>query len=287
MKHLVLGFLLFFQSFTFSLDAHQLEGLPLKYWQKSNRENFGDYLSLKLVERIVGGQVAVANDKNPSDKPNLLAIGSILILAREGDVIWGTGMNGKRMDLSLYKFQNLDVRAVRGPKTREFLMNNFPIECPEIYGDPALLVPYFFPELKRKENPEYSYIVIPHYSEEHLFPKDVYANVVYPTENWKDVIRKILNSSFVISSSLHGLIIAEAYGIPARYLRISEHEPLFKYEDYYLGTNRNGFTFATSVEQALEMGGEPPCNCDLDKLYNSFPFEYWPYATFKNPHFEK
>lgn len=285
MKNMFIAIFIFFQSLMPTLYSHELEGLPLKYWHKNDKENFGDYLSLKLVERIVGGQVTLASD-NKSPNPNLLAIGSILILARQGDVIWGTGMNGKRMDLNLYKFNNLDVRAVRGPKTRNFLISNFGIECPEVYGDPALLVPYFFPELKRKQKPNYSYIIIPHYTEEHLFPKELYPNVVYPTENWRDVIRKILNSSFVISSSLHGLIIAEAYGIPARYLRISNNEPLYKYEDYYLGTNRSTFSYATSVEEALKMGGEVPGKCDLKKLYYSFPFEYWPNATFKHPEFE-
>lgn len=287
MSKLILTFLIFFQGMLASVYSHEIEGLPLKYWQKGGKENFGDLLSLKLVERIVGGKVALANDQHSADKPNLLAIGSILILAREGDVIWGTGMNGKRMDLNLYKFKQLDVRAVRGPKTRNFLTTNFKIDCPEIYGDPALLVPYFFPELKMKQNPQYPYIIIPHYSEEHLFPKDLYSNVVYPTENWKEVIRKILNSSFVISSSLHGVIIAEAYGIPARYLRITDHEPLYKYEDYYLGTNRPNFSYATSVDEALEMGGEPPCECNLKQLYESFPFEYWPNATFIHPNFER
>jgi pyruvyltransferase len=208
-----------------------------------------------------------------------------LKMAKTGDVLWGTGMNAKSLDLKDYKFIYLDIRAVRGPLTRDFVMQNFQIYCPEIYGDPALLVPYFFPEFKKKQNPQYDYIIIPHYSEESLFPKSIYPNVVYPTEPWNDVIRKILNSKFVISSSLHGIVIAEAYGIPARYLRVTEHEPLFKYQDYYLGTNRPNFTYASSIEEALEMGGEPPFECDLEKLYLSFPFEFWPNANFKYPNF--
>jgi pyruvyltransferase len=278
-------FLIVFQITTVNVHSNAVEGLPLYYWQKGGKENFGDYLSLKLVERIVGGQVKVAKNKQFEQSKRLLAIGSILILSNPGDVIWGTGMNGKRMDVKLYPYGNLDVRAVRGPLTRNFLINSLNIACPEVYGDPALLFPYFFPEFKKKEKPQYSHVIIPHYSEEHLFPKELYPNVVYPTEPWRDVIRKILNSEFVISSSLHGIIIAEAYGIPARYLRISDHEPLYKYEDYYKGTNRSVFEYATSVEDALNMGGEPPCMCDLEKLYYSFPFECWPNATFIHPNF--
>lgn len=287
MKNLIFFLLMIFQVSLANLCAYTLEGPPLYYWQKGGKENFGDHLSLKLVERIVGGQVPVAHKELFEGQKRLLAIGSILILANSGDLIWGTGMNGKRMDLDLYKFDHLDVRAVRGPLTRDFLTKNFDISCPEIYGDPALLLPYFFPELQKKAHPQYAYLIIPHYSEEHLFPKNLFPNVVYPTDPWKDVVRKILDSKFVISSSLHGVVVAEAYGIPARYLRISDHEPLYKYNDYYLGTNRSSFTYASTVQEALEMGGEPPCVCDLEKLYTSFPFEYWPHATFKYPNFDQ
>jgi pyruvyltransferase len=279
MKNIILVALIVLLRCPTNSYAYEMEGLPLCYWKKKDAENFGDYLSLKLVERIVGGKVVVARHEKNIHQQRLLAIGSVLALAKNGDIVWGTGM--KVIDSQHYNFDHLDIRAVRGPLTRDFLERNFGIYCPEIYGDPALLVPYFFPEFKKKEEPKYDYVIVPHYADEYLFPKSLYPNVIYPTEPYTAVIRKILDSKFVISSSLHGVVIAEAYGIPARYVRVSDHEPLFKYEDYYLGTNRPNFTYATSIKEALEMGGEPPFECDLEKLYNSFPFEYWPNANFK------
>ncbi|MFH1254758.1 MAG: polysaccharide pyruvyl transferase family protein [bacterium] len=243
---------------------------PLFYWCNGHFVNFGDYLSLKLVERIVGKPIRT---KIKNKEKKLLAVGSIFAKASEGDTIWGSGVSGKRLEKSDYTFANLDIRAVRGPLTREFIMKNFNINCPEIYGDPVLLLPYFFPEFKRKKSPTYDYIIIPHYTEQKLFPKDKYTNVVYPTDPWDEVIKKILDSKFVIASAMHGLIVAEAFHVPARMLRITENEPLFKYQDYYAGTNRPNFRFATSVEEALEMGGEPPFECDLEKLYAAFPFD--------------
>lgn len=228
---------------------------------------------------MVGGPVRVYKKGSRIKEKKLLAIGSLLFFANDGDVLWGTGTNGKKPDKKDYKFTHLDVRAIRGPLTRAFLMNTFQIDCPEIYGDPGLLFPFLFPEFKKKENPAYDYIIIPHYSEEDQFLKDEWKNVVYTTEPWDQVVEKILDSRFVISSSLHGIIIAEAYGIPARLLKISHEEPMFKYQDYYLGTNRPRFQYATTVDEALEMGGEPPFECDLQKLYDAFPFDYWPNAT--------
>jgi pyruvyltransferase len=222
-------------------------------------------------------------EKNMDRK--LLAIGSVFYFACENDVVWGSGINGKRLNKKDYSFHHLDIRAVRGPLTRQFLIDNFQIDCPEVYGDPGLLFPYFFPEFKKKDFPTLDYIIIPHYSEKNLFPKNA-PHIVYSTDPWDEVIEKILDSKFVISSSLHGVVIAEAYGIPARLLRITENEPLFKFRDYYLGTNRPYFQFATSVEEALQMGGEPPFQCNLKKLYEAFPFEFWPHSQFRYPIFQ-
>jgi pyruvyltransferase len=228
-------------------------------------DNFGDAISKDIVEKISKRKVLRCLEK----KKKLIAVGSIIQFAREGDIVWGSGINGKHPNRSDYKFKDLDVRAVRGPLTRKFLIN-MGIKCPEIYGDPALLLPILFPEFKK--NPKVNYIVIPHISEEYLFLQN--NHVVFPTENWRIVAKKVCESKFVIASSLHGIIVAEAFGVPARLLRITENEPLFKYEDYYLGTGRKTFKYARSVSEALEMGGEVLPKIDLNKLMKAFPYDF-------------
>lgn len=285
MQTALLTLLIFLTQVAFADGKPPHDGLPLYYWNEKWHgrvfENFGDIISLKLVERIIGEPVRIYNkDQKPPEK-KLLAVGSLLYFANDNDVLWGTGTNAKITNKKAFKFKTLDVRAVRGPLTRKFLWDTFKIQCPEIYGDPTLLFPYFFPEFRRQAHPTYDYIIIPHYSDEELFPKEEWENVVYSTEPWNEVVKKIINSRLVISSSLHGIVMAEAYGIPARLLIVSDKEPLFKYYDYYLGTNRPYFRYATSVEEAIEMGGEVPFQCDLKKLYQAFPFEFWPNVQFK------
>lgn len=252
-------------------------GLPLYYWRAKTYINFGDHLSLKLVERIVGKEVTAVTLKSEIDQQKLLAIGSIITMARSGDVVWGSGIKSEGFKSERYKFTSLDIRSVRGPRTRSFLMNELGVNCPEIYGDPALLLPYFFPEFKKSDEPSYEYVIIPHYSEMDLF--EGYDNVICSTDPWDTVIEKILNSKFVIASSLHGIIVAEAFGIPARLLRVTDNQPFFKYQDYYEGTGRPDFTYAETVAEALLMGGERPFICDLKKLYEAFPFDYFPEAS--------
>jgi pyruvyltransferase len=250
--------------------------LPLFFWDarpKYGFENFGDALSQVLVEKILGYKVQIAS--NPySGQKKMLGMGSILNYAQDDDVLWGTGINGKT-PLDAYHFSRLEVRAVRGPLTRQFLLDRG-IPCPEVYGDPTLLLPYCFPEFQKSEHPSRDYLIIPHFSDEYLFSG--HPNMLSVKENWETVIRAILDSRFVISSALSGVIVAEAFGIPARLLIVDNSantENLVKYEDYYQGTQRATFKYAISIEEALEMGGEPMPVCDFEKLYDAFPFEYF------------
>jgi pyruvyltransferase len=255
------------------ISLHSAEGPPLFFWDARpilRFSNFGDALSEALVERIIGHEVTIA--KEPFEDRKLLGMGSIMSYARTGDLIWGTGVNGKEK-VGSYLFSSLDARAVRGPKTREFLLKRG-IPCPEVYGDPTLLLPQLFPEFKKAEEPIYEYVIIPHFSDEAFFAGN--PNLVSVKEPWTVVVEKILQSKLVVSSALSGIIVAEAFGIPARLLQLenaANTEDLFKYEDYYLGSGRQQFVYAKSLAEALKLGGEPPFECDLIKLRDSFPID--------------
>ena len=240
----------------------------LSLYSADGSYTFGEALSHAIVQKMVPHYEVKCSLPN---QKKLLALGSILHVAREGDIIWGSGIDGKHPTFTDYHFRFLDVRAVRGPFTRAFLLKKG-ISCPETYGDPALLVPLLFPEFKR--NPIREYSVIPQISEMSLF--EGVQNVISLTEEWEKSVQKIVESKLVISSSLYGLIIAEAFRIPARLLRVTDNEPLFQYKDYYLGTGRSTFTYATTVEEALSMGGETPAQIDLDKLLRAFPYDVLP-----------
>jgi pyruvyltransferase len=253
---------LFIFFISFFLNAEQRVSLfyftPAKF-----ASNFGDALSPEIIERIIKKPLAQAKNYDQQ----LLALGSILHFAKDKDVIWGSGINGK-VPLKNHKFSSLDVRAIRGPLTRKFLISKG-IKCPKVYGDPALLMPLLFPELK--VNPTVDYIVIPNLNEIDEFKK--FPNLVLPTQDCMAVVEKILKAKFVISGSLHGIIVAEAFGVPARLLRVTEKENIFKYKDYYYGTGRANFRIAYSLEEAIKMGGEPKPVVDLKLLLESFPYD--------------
>lgn len=247
-------------------------------WQhQSGAPNFGDDLSAHIV-RMMLAHHGICMDKpaKPPDGATLLAVGSILHLAPTGATIWGSGVNGK-IPTRKYRFHGLDIRALRGPLSRHWLARHKGIKAPEIYGDPALLLPKLF-GARFKVTPECNHIFIPNLNDLKLnidFDLPTHASLISPMQRWDKVVAQICKARFVSASSLHGLVVAEAFGIPARYVRLSNAESRFKYEDYYEGTGRVGIAAAPTVKRAEQMGGAPLPKLDLAPLFNAFPRDLW------------
>ncbi|WP_137167934.1 polysaccharide pyruvyl transferase family protein [Salinimonas lutimaris] len=246
------------------------------WWQskKDPRPNIGDFVAYDLVNRIVAMKGKMITDKQDHSQ-KLVSVGSVLHFANTNDTIWGTGLN-KKMDDKVNKFASLDVRAVRGPLTRKYLMDRG-IDVPEIYGDPAILLPYFYPKALMEKADKQDYIVINHMNDDMSKYNGHEDKLVTPMQYPGSFIEAIVNSKLVISSSLHGVIIAEAYGVPAIFFDSQSGESMFKYEDYFQGTGRQDIPRVTTIEEGLAMNvPTPPDFTDIaKKLYAAFPFDLW------------
>lgn len=227
--------------------------------------NFGDLLGPVVVadrHRVAGLGRAVRRRR-------LMAIGSILHFAGEGEVIWGAGVNGNALEEAYPT--HLDIRAVRGPLTRSFLADKGHL-VPEVYGDPGLLIADLA-GVDRTRTPEPGRsVLIPNLND--VPAHRTHPHLIEPTLDLSRIIDAILASELVIASSLHGIVLAEALGRPAQLLR-SGHEPRFKYEDYYLGTGRSSFRVAPDATTAEQWGGEPAPDWDPAPLLEAFPADLW------------
>lgn len=246
-------------------------GIDLFYWRPaSGEQNFGDHLSQAIVTKIAS-DAGLFLDEKVSRSSRLLAIGSILHFAGTGDVIWGSGVNGKIPE-NRHLYADLDVRAVRGPLTADFLRKRGFI-APDVFGDPALLTASLLGNRFSSVEKTRPYSIVPNFAEISLV--EGRENVVSPLQPWVTVISQIVSSELVISSSLHGLVIADSFNIPCIYVRLSEIEGLFKYEDYVLGAGRNQLTITNSIEEALRASPMSPAAPDLTRLKASFPYDLW------------
>lgn len=215
------------------------------YWTPSGSVanigvNFGDDLLKNVFEHLSKGRY-LWNPTSVFQKKVFIG-GSVLDMARDGDYVWGAGLRnlGQR-----FFFKQLNVFAVRGPLTREFLIRRG-IECPAVFGDPGILTPRLYPDLKGKSISGQKGIV-PHFSEyeniKKLFSSQDDVVVINPCRPSRDVVSDIASCESIASSSLHGIIVAESFGIPAVWWRASENEPIYKYYDYYLSTGRAGIYY--------------------------------------------
>jgi pyruvyltransferase len=236
----------------------------LKIFQK---ENVGDLLGPLLVQQILDTRsLNISNIQ----KRKLLTIGSVMHFANDDDSIWGTGVNGK-ISASEHKFGRLDVRAVRGPLTAHFLKQKG-VAVPEVFGDPGILVSDFWPRTKQVEKGKVVYI--PHMREKEIHQPGM--KTLSPLLSLQRFSTEIQTAEKVISSSLHGVIIAESYGVPACLYESKSGETPFKYEDYYYGTGRDSYKMFNDISQARSFEPEiPDLSAVKSKLLSAFPWDLW------------
>ena len=159
------------------------------------------------------------------------------MLSNKNTIVWGAGVIDKneRLDNPPKK-----ILAVRGPLTRQWLLEKG-IPCPEIYGDPAMLIAeiYMPKDIKKR----YKLGIIPHYDDFNHQSLQALKNnpevLLIRMEGYKDwleVIDQIVSCDYIASSSLHGLIMAEAYNIPNLWIEISGKlmGGHFKFHDFFL-----------------------------------------------------
>ena len=233
--------------------------------------NFGDLLGPVIVDAMVR-QLRLGHAADHGVLPRLLAIGSVLHLAEPSDVVWGAGMNVKT-GTELVALPTLDLRAVRGPRTHDLLTIRFRQAAPAVFGDPGLLLGALRPRLVVPSQQRRGIAIVPNLNE--LATLTSRERVINPRWPLRRVLRRIAASELVVGTSLHGIIVAESLGVPARAVRTSA-EGAFKYEDYYLATGRDpDAVLADSVDDAIERGGAEPPVWDPRPLLDAFPADLW------------
>lgn len=250
--------------------------IPL-FWFK-DIENFGDALNVYLVKKMTKRSIIWVNPRYYLGK-NYVMIGSIISHANTKSVIWGSGY----ISVSS-KFINppQTVLAVRGPNTRKKLLDDG-VDCPEILGDPALLLPRFYAPTVIKK---YKVGIIPHYvdkSHEWIMTmhSDPSVNVInVETNKIEEFIYSVLQCDVILSTSLHGLIVADAYNIPSLWIRLSDEVVGgdFKFQDYFRSIDKNieapiSCNATTSINDLMGFVSYEKVSINTQKLYESFPIK--------------
>lgn len=233
------------------------------YYQK----NFGDELSRYLVEKLVEN-VDVVRCKpfsfqkivkdiiryvlHPS-KANLYSLclykpltrkyivtGSIIEEADCSTVVWGAGVSCLATKIP----SRCEIISVRGPLTLDCIKKAGLATKGIGMGDPALLLPLIYNPVGIGKSCQLGIVV--HNIDSEYIISDIISRHVdtkiriikLNTANIEKVVQAILECTFILSTSLHGIIVAHSYNISARWI---EHNPLLgdgsKFIDYFQSVN--------------------------------------------------
>ena len=253
----------------FNISNRAKEGrVNLDYWDESN--NLGDTLSPVVVNYMLDLRDTKLNT-TIDGKKHLYAIGSILTAGIQDATVWGSGVLNAKLTYRLER-RKLDIRAVLGPITRAILID-YGYSVPEIYGDPAIIMPEIYKAVPLKNRKKYGLITHKDYILKEKYKEKEIARLNICTDDYQGFLDQLVSVDIVISSSLHGIILAEAYGVPA--ILLKPQIDMVKYYDYYYSTGRLNFPIADSIEQAMliEPVELPELDSIREKLKMSFPYD--------------
>jgi pyruvyltransferase len=186
------------------------DNLTRAFWMTS--ANVGDNLNHYLLSRLSSPPLVFTGIEVPVSK--IVAIGSILNWCNEHCIAWGPGLASEADCVN----PAAKVAAVRGPRSWK-RAKECGLNAPEVFGDPALLMPRIY---KPKPHGDCKPAIIAHYVDQYAvfsaYIGDKNIDLIDVLDEPEKVVDRIASASCVMSSSLHGIILAHAYGIPAAWV---------------------------------------------------------------------
>lgn len=196
-------------------------------------QNFGDYLSPLIVSAVSQRTVEWSSAK----AADMIAIGTVLPRLRKAKNIlgaprrvhvWGAGC-GEELELLSSKHY---YHCLRGPLTSRQVEGG---GC-SVYGDPGLLADQL---VNRSKEKKYEVGIIAHYFDKDnpslrkLTGQFASAKIIDVFSPVDVVLREISECSMVFSSSLHGLIVSDSYGVPNQWVQFDRRVEPYKFKEYF------------------------------------------------------
>lgn len=228
----------------------------MNVWWITKDKNFGDLLTPHILN-FFNIQYNYINSAKLAD---CLCVGSIAHWSSPNKIMLGSGIITADSKIS----PDANWKFVRGPQTRKRIINAGG-RCPEIYGDPGLLLSLLCKESQK----EFDVGIVPHFVDyqyvKNKYPQFKIINVI--DDNPINVAKEISKCRYIISSSLHGIIAAHSYNIPAAWVKFSNnvYGDDIKFIDYFESVNIDNDMLSTFDSPKFTKG-----IFNLDPIINIF-----------------
>lgn len=253
----------------------KLSGQEVEHIDLPNLHNNTYRLFKTVGSRLIRGKYKISNIFRLVEwkyffkrKINVIAaIGSVLShFNYRKALVWGSGIMSINDVIHPASFY-----AVRGHYTRKRIQE-LGMVAPEVIGDPALLLPILYrPTVTNKK---YKIAVIPHYvhfNKINNVNKDKDIIIINLTDDIEKVIDEINSSHLTVSTSLHGLIVSHAYGIPSLWITINECKDVklagddTKFKDYFS---------SVAIKEYTSWDGKTFSDWEANKIYDTITNTY-------------
>ena len=200
---------------------------PKAYWW-TGKPNFGDALAPLLLARFADLDV----EHSPVSQAKIASIGSILEHIPPGWSGHIVGSGFLREDSESRFDSRVKILALRGPLTAKRFSGEFAL------GDPGLLAN----ELIEQQEKQWDIGILPHWLDsqlaprfKRLIPSRESVKIINPQDDPITILKQISACKKIVTSSLHGMIVSDGFGIPRRveYCKKLETEGgNWKFRDY-------------------------------------------------------
>lgn len=257
------------------MDAPNTNPLHLHWWKAE--PNFGDAISPLIVGHVSGREVVHAGPK----KADMFALGSMMQVVKrtikEGRKtsaplsVWGTGLLHPVFGHDF--LDKIEVALLRGPVTAALLKLKM-----KRFGDPGLLINDVLPFAGARQD---RIGIVPHYTlmEDAALLAFVASDPAYllidPRDDPAEVCLQIASCAHVYASSLHGLIVADAYDVPNTWID-PVGQSWLKYLDYAASVGRTDMVAPLELDEVAAHNPAPIAYTDgitaaREALLESFP----------------
>lgn len=220
------------------------------------------------------------------------------------------GMNPSQQGLDKTNLLNVSFFSVRGPKTAAVVKEEISSSLRVIpYGEPAFLIASLYSSLWNSQARAAPGEVNPQHLANKLRICFVYhpadssyisglpltaENVIATNTPWREVLDFINLCDYVASSSLYGIVVADAMGKPSLWFQFPDNSTsatdTFKYQDYYHSIGRRTIedpitdtSYILDLNKYNSIIPERARGAIVRKLLTSFPFQLFTTTTSQVP----